>query len=90
MLVELRPRVDVGSLNRVEEQFRDADCFHVDKMRLEERFRGAKPLATNFDHATVRQLVLLHQDRSLLWKIDAVVDTKRKMLFLTVLGKTSY
>lgn len=58
VLVELGPDVDVGRLDRVEEQFGDADAFAVREMRLEEDLWCFEPLAAEFYHSTVRKLFL--------------------------------
>lgn len=58
VLVELGPDVDVGRLDRVEEQFGDSDAFAVCEMRLEEDLWRFEPLTAEFYYSTVRKLFL--------------------------------
>lgn len=43
----LGPEVNVCSLDRVKQQLGHSRSLHIDEMRLEESFRGPKPLSTH-------------------------------------------
>jgi hypothetical protein len=60
--IKRRADVNVSGLNCVEEELGDARLFHIDKMGLEETFRGFETLATNSDHTTIWQSVAFYQN----------------------------
>ena len=84
VLVELGTRVNIGSVDAVEEQLGDTGAFDVDEVGLEQSFRRSETLAADLDLAAIRQLVRLHERggliRELLLDLDVVADIAELLL----------
>lgn len=50
------PEVNICCLDGVKQQLSHSYSLHIDKMRLEEGFRGPKPLSTHLHLPAVREL----------------------------------
>ena len=81
MLIELRPSVNIGSLDGVEEELGHTHTFNVDQMWLEEDLRCFESLSTELYYTTIWKLekekailngvphlkCTFKQDRSISW-----------------------
>lgn len=60
MLVEFGTRVDIGSVDTLEQEFGHSGTLSVHKVRLEEALRCPKPFASNLDLAPIRKFIFFH------------------------------
>lgn len=60
--------VDISRLDGIEQKFRNARLFDINKMWLEEALRRLETLAANTDDSTIRQGIAFYQDSGFLAK----------------------